>query len=212
MSRERNLGRVALIAGCVVLLASCGGNEVARSAASATPAMATPSSSGAAASSLSPEASATVLGMSPELGIGLARSTKVCVENRSSVTPDVTVPRKDQQSGEGLLKFGATACASGKFILKGNMDVVVKIDVPAPNAPMEFGANNPDIGYPSAVLAQYGAGKCLSFSYAVGESHTWFDGLLMYVVEREPDAGGKVFRVTIENSKNPSVDGKPAKC
>jgi len=34
MSRERNLGLVALIAGCVVLLSSCGGEATTASSAS----------------------------------------------------------------------------------------------------------------------------------------------------------------------------------
>jgi len=177
MSRERNLGMVALIAGCVVLLSSCGENEVERSAAL------------------------------------FAKDTKVCIENRSSVTPNITFIRKDEQTGEGPLTFLATACASGSDSTTNRHDVEVKIDVPAPNVPMEFSASNKTANYPFAILAQSGDKRCLTYSYSEGNRHTWSDGLLKYEVKREPDAGVKVFRVTIQDEKmNPSVDGKPAKC
>jgi hypothetical protein len=177
MSPERNLGRVALIAGCVVLLSSCGGNEVERSAAL------------------------------------FAKDTKVCIQNLSSVTPNVTFIYKDEQSGEGPLKFGATACASGSDSWTNRHDVEVEIDVPAPNVSMEFSASNKTANYPFAILAQYGDRRCFRYSYSEGDSHRWSDGLLKYEVKLEPDDGVKLFRVTIQDEKmKPSVDGKPAKC
>ena len=141
------------------------------------------------------------------------QATSVCIENSSSVTPVITFIDKDEQSGEGPLEFGAKACASG---LDSEVDVYGRIGLPVPNAPLEFWAYNAEIGPPGAGLNQeinqeiYG--YCVAELFAVGESHIWDDGLVRYVLEREPDGARKNFLLTIRDSESPSTDGKPRPC
>ncbi len=227
MSRERNLRNAALVAGCAVLLASCGGTETTRSAASAAPAGAAATlSSGEDVTLESPQASAIDADESPASqapeeqaqadGPALAsqKATTICIENLSSVTPVVSFLQYQEQAGEGPLKFRARACATGYGT--GAADVRGRIGLPAPNEPIKFYANNDLFGKPTGALNQEQderVARCLSsVRYSVGDRRTWDDGVLLYAFEREPDGVGLVFRITIRDSAKPSADGKPAKC
>jgi hypothetical protein len=138
------------------------------------------------------------------------KATTMCIENLSSATPVVTFDQKDEQAGEGLLKYRARACATG---LSGGKDVRGRIGLQAPNTQMEFWADNRSLGNPGGGLEQEGGAFCFgSMTFSVGDRRTWDDGLLRYALEREPDGVGKVFRITIRDSAKPSADGKPAKC
>ena len=209
------------------------------SSASPAPAGATPSSSGAAASPVSPEASATGSTMSSQSG-GTAGegyvsrapgeqgqadgpamaqppkgSTSLCIQNIwSGITPSVQFTSQGTLvvSDDGPLKFGATACATGSdtksFHLQG------WVTLPEPYASYRFAADTPYFSSmydPKAYLWQNTI--CInSDGYSVGDRRTWDDGLVRFVMVREPDFGGTVFRLTIDRSQKPSTDGKPAPC
>ena len=139
------------------------------------------------------------------------KATTMCIENLSSVTPVVTFVRYIEQAGEGALAFRARACATG--FSSSDRDVRGRIGLPAHIAPMEFWADNYSVSYPGGGLSQEGAAICLATGgYSVGERRMWDDGLLRYILERQPDGVGKVFRITIGDSARPSADGKPATC
>jgi hypothetical protein len=135
--------------------------------------------------------------------------TIMCIENFSSVTPRVTFTEYKKQTVQGPLSYGAKACATG-WSFFGN-DVEGRIGMPAPNMQMQFYATNPVVGSANAGLLQTNAGYCFVGSN-VGESKTWDDGLLIYVLERKPDGLSKEFRLTIRDSVKPSTDGKPRIC
>lgn len=141
------------------------------------------------------------------------QATTVCIENSSSVIPVITSRDKDEQSGEGPLESGAKACASG---LGSEIDVYGRIELPAPNAQLEFWAFNSDIVPPLAGfnqdLEQEVYAYCVAELFTVGESHIWDDGLVRYVLEREPDDAHTNFMLTIRDSESPSADGKPRPC
>jgi hypothetical protein len=147
-----------------------------------------------------------------DLALSYRKDSTICIENLSSITPVVIFTDKREQVGEGPLKYRERACATGSK--DGVVDVRGRIWLPEPNVQMEFWADNPVIGAPKAGLNQVGSGKCLTprFSYDEGDYELWDDGLLRYRVERLPDGVGKVFRMTIRDSANPSADGKPSMC
>jgi hypothetical protein len=64
------------------------------------------------------------------------KTTTMCIENLSSVTPVVTFARYIEQAGEGPLAFRARACATG--FSSSDKDVRGRIGRPAHNALMEF--------------------------------------------------------------------------
>ena len=246
MSLTRNLSSAVLIAGCAVLLSSCGGNETARSAAPASPApaMATPSSSGASAGPVSPEASPSGAKMSTQASVtageGYASraqgeqgqadgpamaqppkgSTSICIQNIwSAITPVISfdspsASNNNGMTGSGPLAFGATFCVTGdgpkdKFDVGGQITGV-------PSKSYAFYGNH-WIGQPYAFLRQESSGVYQPYctddgGFYVGESRTWDDGVVRYVIERRPDNGGKLFWLTIDRSQKPSADGKPALC
>jgi hypothetical protein len=195
--------RVVIIAMSALLCVSCASQD--RQAA--------PVSSDVSSASALPSSVAQSLEEQAEVDgpvLGSRMATTMCIENLSSVTPVVTFDQKDEQAGEGPLKYRARACATG---LSSGQDVRGRIGVPAPNAPMEFWADNRKLGYPGGGLDQEEVAICLgSMTFSVGDRRTWDDGLLLYALERESDGVGKVFRITIRDSAKPSADGKPAKC
>jgi hypothetical protein len=148
-----------------------------------------------------------------------SKSTTMCVQNLSSVTPVVTFTKYQEQLGEGPLKYRATACATGYGTSTG--DVRGQVAQPAPNDSLFFTAERPHLLWdkPFGALWQETdaqnkpPARCIGpVGYSVGDLRTWDDGLLQYVIAREPDVVGKMFRMTIRDSAKPSADGKPVKC
>ncbi len=146
-------------------------------------------------------------------------STTMCIENLSSVTPVITFTSYKEQLGEGSLKYRARACATGYDTRTSH--VRGRIEVPAPYASLDFTADTPSLPF----YKPYGAlwqerdkqdeppARCIGpDGYSVGDRRIWDDGLLQYVIERQPNGVGNVFLLTIRASAKPSADGTPAKC
>jgi hypothetical protein len=147
------------------------------------------------------------------------KDSTICIENLSSITPVVTFTSYKEQVGEGSLKYRARACATGSK--DGVVDVRGRIEVPAPYASLDFTADSPSLPF----YKPYGAlwqerdkqgeppARCIGpDGYSVGDRRIWDDGLLQYVIERQPNGVGNVFLLTIRASAKPSADGTPAKC
>lgn len=180
----------------------------------------TASTSGASALTASASSSSITREAQPPSG-----STKLCIQNIfSAITPVVRYIQTSGSSkeiyGEGPLAFGSTTCATGYDT--NNAHVRGEITLPEPYTSLTFSADTPGvIGYkPYGALWQRAdpgsnlpSARCIRpDGYSVGDRRTWDDGLLRYVMVREPDFEGNVFRLTIDRSQNPSADGKPARC
>ena len=176
------------------------------------------STSSAATSSASASSSSITREAQPPSG-----STSLCIQNIwSAVTPIVEFDQIDGSSkeftGQGPLEFGATFCSTGYDVNVSH--VRGRITLPVPYASLHFTADNPTLGKPYAALWQaaepgskFPSARCIGpDGYSVGDRRTWDDGLLRYVIVREPDFGGKIFKMTIDRSAKPSADGKPARC
>jgi hypothetical protein len=149
-------------------------------------------------------------------------STSLCIQNIwSAVTPSVQFKSQGTLvvSDDGPLKFGATACATGSDTSSYHLQGWVTL--PEPYASYRFAADTPYFSSmydPTARLWQNTQVNnkpqiCINGDgYSVGDRRVWDDGLLRFVMVREPDFGGTVFRLTIDRSQKPSADGKPALC
>lgn len=175
------------------------------------------STSGAATSSASASSSSITREAQPPSG-----STSLCIQNIwSAVTPSVQFKSQGTLvvSDDGPLKFGATACATGSDPSSDHLQGWVTL--PEPYASYRFAADTPYFSSmydPTARLWQNTQVNnkpqiCINGDgYSVGDRRVWDDGLLRFVMVREPDFGGTVFRLTIDRSQKPSADGKPALC
>ena len=151
------------------------------------------------------------------------KDTTICIENLSSVTPVVIFTEKREQLGEGPLTYRARACATGP--LGSGKDVRGRLWLPAPNVQMDFWGDNGNWWGPVTVsLNQLQGGtsvddqevkvRCLDQANGldVWGGDIWDDGLLRYVVQRQPDGVGVVVKITIQDSPQPLEGGKPFVC
>ena len=130
---------------------------------------------------------------------------------------------KREQLGEGPLTYRARACATGP--LGSGKDVRGRLWLSAPNVQMDFWGDNGNWWGPVTVsLNQLQGGtsvddqevkvRCLDQANGldVWGGDIWDDGLLRYVVQRQPDGVGVVVKITIQDSPQPLEGGKPFVC
>lgn len=201
---------VALALSAGLMLSACGGQAASTSSASTS-----------SASASSPSASSTSI---KRLAQPPSGSTSLCIQNIwSAITPSVQFSSQGTLvvSDDGPLRFGATACATGSDTKSAHLEGWVTL--PEPYASYRFAADTPYLMsmfenptarlWPNTQVAGIPFQICIKGDgYSVGDRRTWDDGLLRFVMVREPDFGGTVFRLTIDRSQKPSADGKPALC
>lgn len=183
------------LAAAALVLAGCG-NTVDRAASAVSTQAALPADSGVDEGS---PLTSWLLG------------TMVCIVNQSSADAEVTFTKFDTYRKVGKIARGDSTCGEGTFFT-GN-DVAGRIALAAPHRSMTFWGNNEAFSSPGAGVGQQDGNRCIGgMWYSVGTSEVWDDGTLSFTVQRASDDKWKQFTITIEDSKKPSADGKPAVC
>jgi hypothetical protein len=164
------------------------------------------------------EASADVVTEDNPVGDGAfwLRGTRTCVRNETgSPTPTIYVTFTKADSGaSGFLNaagYEQERCGEGTDAVADQFDMKVKIYFGKDGAAdYEFLAQNPQFGWPQAILQS--SHQCLSGGFEEGDSAVFDDGLYAFTVSRKPDTKWKEFLVTIKETSNPSDDGRARPC
>jgi major membrane immunogen (membrane-anchored lipoprotein) len=144
------------------------------------------------------------------------RGTRTCVRNETgSPTPTIYVTFTKADSGtNGFLNAAGgeqERCGEGTDAVADQFDMKVKIYFGKDGAAnYEFWAQNPQFGWPQAILQS--SHQCLSGGFEEGDSATFDDGVYAFTISRKPDTKWKEFLVTIKETSNPSNDGRARAC
>jgi hypothetical protein len=144
------------------------------------------------------------------------RGTRTCVRNETGApTPTIYVTFTKADSGtSGFLNAAGDEqqrCGEGTDAVADQFDMKVKIYFGKDGAAdYEFLAQNPQFGWPQAILES--SRQCLSGGFEEGDSATFDDGVYAFTISRKPDTKWKEFLVTIKETSKPSSDGKARSC
>ncbi|CAB4930606.1 unannotated protein [freshwater metagenome] len=191
-----------LLAGaCVLLLSGCAAAD-----RQAAPLLTSSSSSPSLQASDVPRASS-----------GSNLGSRICVENRSTLSFNGGFEEFDSADADGAMPPGAAICAEGTRLVGADVtgSLVFSDKSRGYIVRHDYNVVNPWIGKPYITFFQDNNSydplkkivvgfKCLpDTGMAEGESRRWDNGILAFTVRRQSDTGWKEFRLEVTDSTDP---------
>ena len=137
--------------------------------------------------------------------------TRVCVTNNSSLAATLNFTVFKKSDGDKTLARGESGCGQGQQ-LPGN-DIEVQVRLPIRHS-YRVDGNKPLAGPPVGRLSQLYNYYCTpDESLDRNTTRVWDDGVVKFTLKRGPDSND-VWNIDaiLEDSTNPSADGKQTRC
>lgn len=140
------------------------------------------------------------------VGSGFGIDTKLCIGNFTSeavtvrFTEFISAEGEQQNDGSRVVRLdrNQTTCAWGHTSKALGNDVEGTITLLTPRGrPLEFGAENPSIGSPTA------SAGCMFQQFSVGQWVKGDNGIFQIALSREADTRSKQFQLSLNDSRNP---------
>lgn len=137
--------------------------------------------------------------------------TRVCITNNSSLTATLNFTVFKKSDGDKTLARGESGCGQGQQ-LPGN-DIEVQVRLPIRHS-YRVDGNKPLAGPPVGRLSQLYNYYCTpDQGIEKNTTRVWDDGVVKFTLKRGPDSND-VWNIdaVLEDSTNPSADGKQTRC